>query len=139
MGAFVEGNCIGVTVGELKRITEMPERERVLRMPINKLSRELNAVANAILLQHCIDQIKASLGLVRLQRHGGLQPHGALDLVALRVQAARVVNEHVQRTRDNGVLKCIRLWRFAEKLMGAGRWAVSHFVYAALPPCTRQR
>jgi hypothetical protein len=31
------------------------------------------------------------------------------------------------------------LRRFAEKLAGAGGWAVSHFVYAAWPPCTKQR
>ena len=52
MGAFVEGNRVGVTVGELQRIAEMPERERVLRMTIDELRRELNAVGNAVLLQH---------------------------------------------------------------------------------------
>jgi len=46
-----------------------------------------------------------------------------VDLIALRMRGSGVVDERVQRTRDNGVLDGTGLRRFAEKLIAgvAGR------------------
>jgi hypothetical protein len=102
VSAFVERNRIGVAPGELERVTETPERERVLRMAIDELSRELNAVLNALLPEHGIDQLEARLRTIGLQHRiatsdcnikAALQPHGAFALIALRIRGSGVVDE----------------------------------------------
>ena len=93
--------------GELQRIAEMPERERVLRLAFDEIRRERDRIADRAALDHHVDELQPGFDEFGLEDQRGLEPDGLFRKQLPFRGGLRIGEIGRHGARDNVVLSVV--------------------------------